>query len=210
MNDNDIRLEQQRDRLEDVFSYLRTMGITRKEIADRVSHSYSDNSKSIDEATLSSYKNGKIKYIPTEFLEALHSCFKINPDYIRVKSDSMLDVLGEQYTHFEAFAKSWRAEEHLAVDPSGNNYTVKELFLKIDKNFIDFLFEVYKTRVLDDFGIGFAQDEIENLKKVFLSSPDIHEYVLTPVKTHFKVIEDRKNASEMLNNLLNYLQSESE
>lgn len=210
----DENLKQQRERLKTVMGYLRTLGYSQIDIIDKLYDCCKEDDElceyclKLDEPTLSGYKSGKIKYIPEKLLHALHKCYNINPDYVRCKSDFITDILGEKYKYFCKFAQSWRAEEREAIDPSGGHYTVKELFLKIDKNFIEFLFEVYKTNILDNFGIGSAEYEIENLKKVFLSNPDIQEFVLTPAETHFKIIEDRKNASEMLDNLLKYLQSE--
>ena len=211
MDDN---LKQQRERLKTVMEYLRTIGYSQKDIIDKLCDSCKNDEElyeyceKLDEPTFSGYKSGKIKYIPEKLLQALHKCYNINPDYVRCKSDFILDILGEQYNYFCKFVQSWRAEEREAIDPSGDHYTVKELFLKIDKNFIDFLFEVYKTKALNELGICSSEDEIESLKKVFMSKPDIQEFVLTPVKTHFKIIEDRKKASDSLNNLLRYIQSE--
>lgn len=213
MDDN---LKQQRERLKTVMEYLRTLGYSQKDVIDKMCNCCEEGDElydycsKLDEPTLSGYKSGKIKYIPEKLLQALHKCYSINPEYIRLQSELMLDTLGEYYKYFEKLVKSWRVEECEQRDPKGNNYTVKQIYLKIDKNFFDFLFDVKKASLFDEIGVGSSTAEIENLKRLYLSKPNIQEYVLSPVETHFKIIEDQKYVDNMVVDLLKILQSDSD
>ena len=77
-------LDMQRKRLENVLIYLKANGISQKEIAAECNYGQDE---------LSNFKSGKIKYIPDDFLNRLREKYLINPKYIRLESDIMLNIL---------------------------------------------------------------------------------------------------------------------
>ncbi len=174
MNNNDNDLLKQRERLSKVFKYLKQNGYSQKNIVDEI------NDESIDETTLSCYKSGKIKYIPNLFLESLHDIFNINPNYIRLKSDVMLDVLGEKYHYFESLVESWHVREIEINDEKGNAYEVPKIEMKLDRNFFDFLFEVNKLRFVDEEGVASFKDNIDIIKQLYTDEERIEDFVLIP------------------------------
>lgn len=185
MTKNNLDLDEQKKRLSNVFDFLKTQGISQREIADCF-----DNDSKIDTTTLSHYKSGKIKHIPNKFLEKLHDVYNINPLYIRLQSDSMLDVIGSKLSNFESFVDSWDIVERHSNDPEGERVTEKYLHLTMDKNFYDFLIDVDNARQAADSGISSLPEEIENLKELCSEIPDLQEFVLIPRNNFIKIVKD--------------------
>lgn len=195
MNENNEYLKMQRSQLAKVFEYLkmREKKNTQKEIAARTG---------VDEIYLSHLKSGVIKYIPNEFLINLNTAFNINPAYIRLESEFILDVTGTKLEHFEKFADSWDV-----VEKDSDRY----LHFTMDRNFYDFLLEVEKARLATDEGISSLDTEIKNLKELYSGSPNPEEFVLIPKNNFIEIVQesvyDHKKLSEVIDLLecKNYL-----
>lgn len=186
---NEKILNQQRKRLKSVIDYLKANGTMQKTICIQTD---------ITETALCSYKNGKIKYIPNEFLENLHERYGINPDYIRLKSKEMLDDKGEKYSHFEKVVDSWET----ATKRADNGEEKKYLYLKMDKNFYDFLIEYDTYRKAEDEGIPIGK--IKELKAMYEGTPDIHEFVVLPKNTLFDIVSDTVEKDKKIEKLINF------
>lgn len=198
-------LSKQRERLKEVFCYLKSIGYSQKDIADELSKSDDERLQRMDEPTLSSYKSGKIKHIPNNLLEGLHDLYYINPDYIRLESDLMLDNLGKTYHYFEKFANTWSAHIKSKRKLNGEEYDAPMIYLEMDRNFFDYLFDIYKTQIVEQNGIHISNDEIENLKKLYTGQPNIQEFVLLPRKIYSKIIDDREEKNKKANEVLSLL-----
>lgn len=208
MNTENNILSQQRERLKEVFSYLKSMGYSQKDIADELSKSADKKLQRIDESTLSSYKSGKIKHIPNNLLEELHNIYNINPDYIRLESNLMFDNFGDKYKHFDKLFQSWHAINTTSRNLNGKDYDTPKIYLEMDRNFFDFLFDIYKVKCFEQEGIHISPDEIENLKKLYDSKdgkPNIQEFVLLPRTTYCEIIDDRTEKNKKANEVLSIL-----
>lgn len=189
-NENDI-LKKQRDRLSEVLSYLKEKGISQSNISRKLD---------IDETKISHFKSGKIKQIPSDFLEQLQSEYNINPNYIRLESSCMLDTTGTKFYNFEKFVDSWNVLE---------NDLDKYLHLTIDRNFYDFLLETIDVRHATDKGISSFNAEIENLKELYSGEPLPEEFVLIPRNNFIEIIEDKKQKMKCLNEVLDLMEHTS-
>lgn len=183
MRNNEENLKQQRKRLTEVIEYLKANGIKQKEICIQAD---------VDETALSSYKSGKIKYIPSKFLNILQKVYEINPDYIRLTSEEMLDDKGEKYLYFEKVVDEWET-----VDSKDNKY----LYLKMDKNFYDFLLEYDNYRKANAEGIS-VDDKIGELKMMYAGTPDIEEFVVLPRNIFFNILSDIKKEKKCLEEII--------
>ena len=177
MND-EKNLQEMRNRLKEVLQKMKISGIKQKQISAKTGIEYT---------AISHYMSGKIKYIPNEFLEKLHEYYWINPDYIHLKSDRMFDDTGEKYSFFEKIIEEWET-----VKGDGDEY----LYLKMDKNFYDFLIEYDKFRKANDEGI--PTGKIEELKAMYEGTPDIEEFVVLPRNVFFEIVRDTNKATKNL------------
>lgn len=178
-------LEQQRERLDTVLKYLKVNGVIQKEICIQ---------SDIDETALSSYKSGKIKYIPSDFLNSLHENYGINPDYIRLKSNEMLDDKGSKYSNFEKVVDTWET-----VQSKNKSY----LYIKMDRNFYDFLIEYDQYRKADEEGIS-TDDKIGELKAIYDGIPNIEEFVVLPRNVFFNILSDTKSKRKQLEEIITF------
>lgn len=193
--EHENNLEQQRKRLAKVFEYLKENGVKQSEIC-KISNNIIDEKDielKIEETTLSYYKSGKIKYIPSEFLEILHEAYEINPEYIRLMSSDMLDDKGQKYKHFEKIVDNWKT-----VESKDNKY----LYLNMDRNFYDFLIEYDKFRKANDEGI--PTGKIEELKAIYEGTPDIEEFVVLPRNVFFEIVRDTNKATKNLAEIIDF------
>lgn len=193
--DNEKNLEQQRKRLAKVFEYLKGNGIKQSEISKKLNNiiDEKDIKLNIDETTLSNYKSGKIKYIPSEFLEILREGYGINTEYIRLISNDMLDDKGKKYKYFEKIVDSWET-----VESKDNKY----LYLNMDRNFYDFLIEYDKYRKANEQGIPTGR--IEELKAIYEGTPNIEEFVVLPRNIFFEIVGDTKKAEKYLAEIIDF------
>lgn len=189
MNRNDLDLKKQRERLSKVFEYLKKNGISQKEIADKAD---------IDPEKLSQYKNGKIKYIPNTFLEEISKIYNINPRYVRLQSDYMVDIPGMKLSNFEAFIDAWDVVDKTTVDPDGKRIVEKYLHFTMDKNFYEFLIDVDKARQVVKEGLSDLSGEIEQLKEIFSGEPEPQEFVLIPRNVFINILTDLVQPSKTL------------
>lgn len=181
MDRNDLDLKKQRERLSNVFEYLKKNGISQKEIADNVD---------VSPETLSQYKNGKIKYIPNTFLENISRVYNINPRYVRLDSGYMVDIPGIKLSNFEAFVDSWDVVDRTAMDSNGKCIVEKYLHFTMDKNFYEFLIDVDKARQVVKEGLSDLSGEIEQLKEIFSGEPELQEFVLIPRNIFINILND--------------------
>ncbi len=123
-------MKQQRNRLKIVCEYLKSTGISQRDIADEVD---------CNEDKLSHLKSGKIKYIPDELLSKLHKAYNINPNYIRIRSDILLDMVGHKFEQFESFVDSWNT-----VKKGNHEY----LHITMDQNFYNFLIATNRSNII--------------------------------------------------------------
>ena len=193
MDKDDLYLKEQRERLSKVFEYLKKQGISQREIADNTD---------TEEATLSSYKSGKIKYIPNAFLENLRRIYNITPRFIRRDSDYMIDIQGMKLSNFKSFVKSWDVIDRTTMDSNGKRNVQKYLHFTMDKNFYDFLIEVDKAHQAVNEGLSDLTGEIEQLKEIFSGEPDLQEFVLVPRNNFINAVTDliqpRKTFEELI------------
>lgn len=193
MDKNNLYLKEQRERLSKVFEYLKKEGISQREIADNID---------TEEATLSSYKSGKIKYIPNAFLENLRRVYNINPRYIRFDSDYMVDVQGIKLSNFEAFVDSWDVVDKTTMDSNGKRIVDKYIHFTMDKNFYEFLIDVDIARQAVNEGLFDLSEEMEKLKEIFSGEPELQEFVLVPRNNFINAVSDliqpRKTFEELI------------
>ncbi|MDL2212166.1 hypothetical protein LJB88_04750 [Erysipelotrichaceae bacterium OttesenSCG-928-M19] len=164
-------LDIQRKRLEEVLNYLKSIGYKQYDICFNTG---------IHETNLPHYKSGKIKKIPEDFLIGLQNNYDINPDYIRNKSDEMLDSKGEKYKYFEKLVDEWGV-----VKEEDNNY----LYLRLDENFYNFLIELDEYRKAEEDGIIVVEEKINELKEIHSSKINLADYVLIPRNNFVEIIQ---------------------
>ncbi|MDH6603730.1 transcriptional regulator with XRE-family HTH domain [Bacilli bacterium PM5-9] len=190
MDTNEDFFVEQRKRLKIVLKYLKSIGHKQKDICCNTN---------ISESDISHYKSGKIKVIPNDFLYLLHAHYDINPDFIRDKSNEMLDNKGIGYKYFEKFVSEWDV-----VKKKDNNY----LYLKIDENFYNFLIELDEYRKAEDKGIIQIDDQIDNLKEIYSGPPNLKEYVLLPRNDFLEIVQDTVDNNKLLNNVIDFSEYE--
>lgn len=191
----DKNLEKQRKRLTNVFEYLKINGIKQNEICKNLNNIIDEKNikLNVDETTLSHYKSGKIKYIPSKFLEVLHEAYEINPEYIRLMSSDMFDDKEQKYKHFEKLVDSWET-----VQSKDNKY----LYLNMDRNFYDFLIEYDKYHKANEEGI--PTGGIEELKAIYKGTPNIEEFVVLPRNVFFEIVGDTNKATKNLAEIIDF------
>lgn len=177
-------LKKQRERYSAVIDYLKTQGKSQKKICDTIGK--------YDEATLSGFKSGTPKYIPDDLLERLHKFYNINPLYIRLESDFMLDMEWEKFNSFVSFVDSWDT-----VIRGDNSY----LHFTMDKAFYDFLISVDKIKLTENNFSNF-EDVLKNVKDKYTKDLGTDEYVVIPKNEFIQIVkssvEDRKQLSEVI------------
>jgi len=187
-------LEKQRNRLKKVLKYLKEQGFSQAEIAKHSCY---------DETQIAHYKSGKIKNIPNQFLTELHEKYNINPQYIRLESNIMLDILGMKLINFEKFVDSW---DTVIENNSDDSTQKKYLHFKMDKNFYDFLLNVDSLHLYNEDGILDFPEELENLKELFSGEPQLEEFVLLPKNVMYEIVEvakrERKKFDEVIDIML--------
>lgn len=193
MDKNNTNLKKQRERLSKVFDYLKERGISQKEIADNTD---------VDATELSHFKSGKTKHIPNEFLDKLQQAYNINPKYIHLDSDRMIDIIGIKLCNFESFVDSWDTVDRQAFNSKKGKYIEKYLHFTMDKNFYDFLIDTDNARLVTDDGFSSLSDEIKSLKEIFTGKPDLQEFVLIPRNNFISIVTDsvssRRNFEELI------------
>ena len=106
--------------------------------------------------------------------------YNINPGYVRLNSDYMIDILGMKLSNFEAFVNSWDVVDKTTKDSNGKRIVEKYIHFTMDKNFYEFLIDVDKVHQVVKEGISDLSGEIEQLKEIFSGEPELQEYVLIP------------------------------
>ncbi len=200
MNKNNSTLDKQRARFKEVLDYLKNQGISQQELADKCN---------LEPTQITSYKSGKIQFIPDEFLKEMQKHYNINPKYIRLTSDCMFDIIGMKFSNFETFVDSWDTVEKPEINKDGTQETKKYLHFTMDKNFYNFLVEVDTARLAVDAGISCLSDEIENLKEIFSGEPAPQEYVLLPRNNFIEILEDNVKSRKSLYEIENFSEHES-
>lgn len=185
-NINDC-LEKQRERLSKVCEYLKSKGISQRDIVDEVD---------ITEDKLSHLKSGKILHITDELLEKLHDSYNINPKYIRLESDIMIDISGTKLEKFESFVDSWDT-----VNRGDKSY----LHITMDRNFYNFLISVDKAKLLFE-NSSVLEDEINRLRKESILYDSPEEFVIIPKNSFIKIIQEDKEDRENLNEVIDFLE----
>jgi transcriptional regulator with XRE-family HTH domain len=188
MSKNELNLDEQRERLAKVFTYLKEHGNSQRDIADATD---------VDETFLSHLKSGKIKYIPDDFLNKLLTAYNISPRYIRLESEYILDITGTKLSNFEVFVDFWDVVE---------KGTDKYLHFSMDRNFYDFLLEVDKARLATDEGISSLDVEINNLKELYSGVPIPEEFVLIPRNNFIEIVQEAKEYHKKLNDVINLIE----
>lgn len=186
-----LGIEEQRKQLISVIDYLKSTGISQKEIAFEIG---------VDNVYMSHLRSGTVKYITPEVIEGLHDKYNINPKYITHGASNMFDIASTKYEHFENFVDAWDLIKH-----ENNAY----LHFTIDENFYKFLISVYNlkeasqdsndvNKMAEAFGKAF-----ESLKENFSNSSVPKEYVLIPADDMIEIASDniskRKSLSEVIN-----------
>lgn len=188
MKNEEKILNEQRERLIQVFDYLRLIGVNQSTICEKLSK----NKPNYDESQLSHIKSGKIKYIPDDLLERLHDIYNINPLYVRLESDFMLDTEWEKFKSFVNFVDTWDT-----VKKGDKNY----LHLTMDQSFYDFLISVDKANLIKDNFKNFEKI-LENIKGKHQENKGTSEYVVIPKNEFIQIVqsavEDRKQFSEII------------
>lgn len=188
MKNEEKILNEQRERLIQVFDYLRLIGVNQSTICEKLSK----NKPNYDESQLSHIKSGKIKYIPDDLLERLHDIYNINPLYVRLESDFMLDTEWEKFKSFVNFVDTWDT-----VKKGDKNY----LHLTMDQSFYDFLISVDKANLIKDNFKNFEKI-LENIKGKHQEDKGTSEYVVIPKNEFIQIVqsavEDRKQFSEII------------
>lgn len=188
MKNEEKALNEQRERLIQVFDYLRLIGVNQSTICEKLSK----NKPNYDESQLSHIKSGKIKYIPDDLLERLHDIYNINPLYVGLESDFMLDTEWEKFKSFVNFVDTWDT-----VKKGDKNY----LHLTMDQSFYDFLISVDKANLIKDNFKNFEKI-LENIKGKHQEDKGTSEYVVIPKNEFIQIVQsavdDRKQFSEII------------
>lgn len=186
-----LGIEEQRKQLISVIDYLKSTGISQKEIAFEIG---------VDNVYMSHLRSGTVKYITPEVLRVYTNKYNINPKYITHGASNMFDIASTKYEHFENFVDAWDLIKH-----ENNAY----LHFTIDENFYKFLISVYNlkeasqdsndvNKMAEAFGKAF-----ESLKENFSNSSVPKEYGLIPADDMIEIASDniskRKSLSEVIN-----------
>lgn len=185
-----LGIEEQRKQFIAVIDYLKSTGISQKEIAAKIGE---------DTIYISHLRSGDIKYITPNIIEGLHDAYNINPQFITHGASNMFDAAGLKYENFEKFVDNWDLVEH-----ENKEY----LHFSMDENFYNFLIDVFnfkKTSSNSDDAKRMAEafdKAIASLKENYPSSERLKEYVLIPADDMLDIADDniskRKSLSEVI------------
>lgn len=192
MKNEEKILNEQRERLIQVFDYLRLIGVNQSAICEKLSK----NKPNYDESQLSHIKSGKIKYIPDNLLERLHDIYNINPLYVRLESDFMLDTEWEKFKSFVNFVDTWDT-----VKRGDKNY----LHLTMDQSFYDFLISVDKANLIKDNFKNFEKI-LENIKGKHQEDKGTSEYVLIPRNEFTQIVQSTVENRKQFNEIIDILE----
>lgn len=195
---NDIKSEQ-RNRLKNVFDYLRLSGTTQADISKKLD---------IDESTLSHYISDSSPHkISSDFLTRLHEVYNINPDYVYGNSTMMLDIYGKQLSNLISFTnEKWDTVSRTSIDQDGNETTNHYLHFTMDKNFYDFLMDVDVAKLACENGVSSLSDEIFRLKELYEAEPNMQEFVVIPRNKFTEIVQEHTRSREQLEEVINILQ----
>ncbi len=180
-------LDMQRKRLENVLIYLKANGISQKEIAAECNYGQDE---------LSNFKSGKIKYIPDDFLNRLREKYLINPKYIRLESDIMLNILEKKLYYFEKFVTGWST-----VTKNDNKF----LHISMDPNFYAFLLDIEKVKLFAIDGKDYKA-KVERLNEIYSPSSETKEYIVIPRNVFIKLLQDAKEKEKKLSEVIDLLE----
>lgn len=183
MNNQDDILKQKRNRLKIVFEYLKSAGISQRDIADQVD---------CNEDELSHLKSGKIKYIPDELLSKLHKAYNINPNYIRLRSDILLDMVGHKLEQFESFVDSWNT-----VKKGDHEY----LHITMDQNFYNFLIATDRANIVSTHKTT-LEFEINSLKESNNLPSCPNEFVIIPRNNFIDIVQEASQEQKQLSEVI--------
>lgn len=123
-----LGIEEQRKQLIAIIDYLKSTGISQKDIALEIG---------VDSIYMSHLRSGTIKYITPEVIEGLHDAYNINPQFIIHGASNMFDTAGLKYENFVKFVDYWDLVEH-----EDKEY----LHFEMDENFYNFLVDVFNLK----------------------------------------------------------------
>jgi transcriptional regulator with XRE-family HTH domain len=191
-----LEIEKQRTQFINVIDYLKSTGITQKDIGIRIGLSSYD---------ISHLCSGETKNIPTEVIENLQAEYNINPQYITHGAANMFDTASIKYENFQKFVNAWDLVEH-----EDKEY----LHFTMDENFYNFLVDVYykKEASLNSDDSKKMEEAfnaaLKSHKENFSDSSKLKEYVLIPLDNMLEIATDnvrkRKNLTEVLDILSLY------
>lgn len=216
---NNSHLSEQIKRLETVFAYLKTKGVSQtrviKKLEEEINKLYEENKNDkkikvlnkINDGTICEYKNGKRKTIPDEFLEFLHKEYKINPRYIRQESDLMLATINSKLMAFDELFNSWNTIERTRITPKGGKESKKYLQLKLDKNFYDFMLEYGDTLLsVVNNGILTLEEGIKILDEIYESEENLQEFVLIPCKDFKRIVAEETTRNKQFHEVIDIIE----
>lgn len=197
--ENEI-LKRQRERLKEVFKYLKFNGITQREIAEKTNR---------DTTALSSYLSGKIKHIPNEFLEKLREFYDIDSKYIRLESEYMKilddkEIRENELPNMQHFVKKWDFIDGTTRNLEGQQTKEKLLHLILDKNYIDFLIDLKeKIQMESKGGVYDISDEMkERMKALKSAEHKYQEFVLVPRNIFIDIAEESAHRNKSFRELI--------
>ena len=195
---NDIKSEQ-RNRLKNVFDYLRLNGTTQADISKKLD---------IDESTLSHYISDSSPHkISSDFLTRLHDEYNINPNYVYGSSTMMLDTYGKQLSNLISFTnEKWDTVSRTSIDQDGNEKTNRYLHFTMDKNFYDFLMDADVAKLACENGVSSLSDEISRLKELYEAKSEMQEFVVIPRNKFTEIVRDYTEKRKQLEDVIDILQ----
>ena len=188
----------QSKRFSNVLDYLKSKGISNREVLDCYIFETNDNSiLNRDDTYFSNIKAGKIKNIPNSLIIFLQNKYHINPDYLNLESSHMLDTTNENIKNFEKILR-----EKNIVNGDNNKY----LHVTIDKNLIDLLTSIIELDkyAKDNPSFDYEQER-RNLIESFSNEPNPTEYVLLPRNYFSKIVKESKNKAEKVQDVINLI-----
>ena len=177
----------QRERLNKIFITLKKRNITKRTIAENYGK---------DSTYISNLLSGKMGNIPDGFLNFLKDKYYVNPDYVRLESDTPFNYLADKYEAFLKVFKKWTTVEH-----EGERY----LQLTMDSNFYNFLLDVDNIKLFNESGSIDAELEIENLKKFHFCEPEIKNFVVIPCDDALEIVDTMQEKRKHLSSVLDLL-----
>ena len=145
---------------------------------------------------MSNFKSGKIKYIPDDFLNRLREKYLINPKYIRLESDFMLNILEKKLYYFEKFVTGWST-----VTKNDNKF----LHISMDPNFYAFLLDIEKVKLFAIDGKDYKA-KVERLNEIYSPSSETKEYIVIPRNVFIKLLQDAKEKEKKLSEVIDLLE----